>query len=78
MNRGQTMTETNAHPVDRAVHDLQSMHTGDHVEVWDRGVLRYCGRVEEAAPALKVMWIREAWTGERKMIAADDYCLRSC
>ena len=72
------MTETNAHAADRAVHDLHSMRAGDHVEVWDRPVLRYCGRVEESVPRLNVVWIRETRTGQRKMVTADDCCLRSC
>ncbi|MFF0991356.1 hypothetical protein [Kocuria nitroreducens] len=71
------MTEISAHIPDGDIYDLQSVHPGDRVEVWDRGVLRYRGRVEELVPHLGVVWIRETWTWERKMITVDDYCVRS-
>lgn len=70
------MTEIRAHIPDGDIHDLQAVRPGERVEVWDRGVLRYRGRVEELVPRLGVAWIRETWTGERKMITVDDYGVR--
>lgn len=41
---------------------------GDVVEVWIGGLIRHRGVVEESAPTLGVVWIREHGTGLRLLI----------
>ena len=69
------MTET-----DPAIYDLGRARPGTPIEVWDHGVIRHHGIVEETAPRLGVVWIRDTGTGtgtgERKMISTVDYDLR--
>ena len=66
-----TMTET-----DPAIYDLSRMRPGTPIEVWDHGVIRHHGIVEETAPKLGVVWIRDTGTGERKLLSTTDYDLR--
>lgn len=56
--------------------DLGQVRPGDRVEVWQRGVLRCRGTVEEVCPGLGVAWLLEAGDGYRRMIHALDSELR--
>lgn len=47
---------------------LARARTGDAVEVWLGGMLRHRGALEEIAPRLGVVWIREWGTGMRILI----------
>jgi hypothetical protein len=58
------------------VHDLGQLRPGDRVQVWHRGLLQCVGTVEEAAPALGVVWIREGLDAYRRMIHAPENELR--
>ncbi|WP_158279257.1 hypothetical protein [Kocuria rosea] len=40
-------------------------------------MLCHAGVVEEVAPELGVVWIRERGLGARKMLSTDQYCLRT-
>jgi hypothetical protein len=60
------------------IYDLNRLRPGEPVQVWCRGQLQCVGTVEEAAPALGVVWIREGLDGYRRMIHPhDDTELRS-
>jgi hypothetical protein len=58
------------------IHDLGQLRPGDRVQVWHRGLLQCVGTVEEAAPALGVVWIREGLDAYRRMIHAPENELR--
>lgn len=47
---------------------LAGARAGDAVEVWLGGMLRHRGALEEIAPRLGVVWIREWGTGMRIML----------
>ena len=57
------------------VDDLTTVHPGHRLEAWSGGALRHVGVVEEKLPELGVLWIREAGTGERKMLDLISYDL---
>ncbi len=59
------------------VQDLTQIRPGDHLEAWSQAVVRHRGIVEEAAPGLGVVWIRESGIGERRMLASDTFELRA-
>ena len=56
---------------------LSALRPGDHLGAWENGMLCHAGVVEEVAPELGVVWIRERGLGARKMLSADQYCLRT-
>lgn len=56
--------------------DLDRLQPGDELEIWHRDQLQSTGVVEQAAPALGVLWIREAVDGYRRMLSAADVVLR--
>ena len=56
---------------------LSALRPGEHLEAWENGMLCHTGVVEEIAPELGVVWIRERGLGARKMLSADQYCLRT-
>ncbi|WP_344119664.1 hypothetical protein [Kocuria aegyptia] len=58
------------------IHDLAQVRPGDPIEVWQRGVLRCRGTIEEVSPALGVAWLLEAGDGYRRMFHAHDGELR--
>lgn len=60
------------------IHDLTQLRPGEPVQLWHRGQLQCAGTVEETAPALDVVWIREGLDAYRRMIhTQDDTELRS-
>lgn len=56
---------------------LDALQPGDHLEAWEDQTLHYTGTVDEVAPALGVVWIREAGLGLRKMLSVHQYRLRT-
>lgn len=58
------------------IHDLATVHAGDRIEVWQHGRLHYLASVEQAAPALEVVWVREIPGGFRKLVHTQDVELR--
>lgn len=64
-------------PDNGSVCKLSALRPGDHLEAWENGMLRHAGVVEEVAPDLGVVWIRERGLGARKMLSADQHCLRT-
>lgn len=75
---GTTRTDPAPRQAEPPVEDLSRLRPGHQVEVWHRGQLQYVGTVEEVAPSLGMMWIREALDGYRRLIhTQDDTELRS-
>ena len=70
------MAETNQGALQPQACTLHTLRTGNRVEVWGHGGLRYSGWVEELAPKLGVVWIREASAGERKLISTEEHSIR--
>lgn len=56
--------------------DLAFVEPGDRLEARRQGTTHYQGIVEQLVPRLGVVWIREAGTGERKMLDTADFDLR--
>lgn len=52
-----------------------ALRQGDHVDIHSNGIFRYSGYVEDMMPRLRVVWIRELLTGERKMLSTDECCI---
>ncbi len=58
------------------VQDLGRLRPGERIEVWYRGQKQCVGTVDETAPSLGVVWIREALDGYRRMVPTQDTELR--
>lgn len=56
--------------------DLDRLQPGDELELWQHDQLQSTVVVEQAAPALGVLWVREAVDGYRRMLPASDVVLR--
>lgn len=53
--------------------DLTQFHPGDQLEAVRQGVVHHQGVVEDIAPAVGVVWVRDSGIGERKMLATDTF-----
>ena len=70
--------ETSGRELDSASScELSTLRPGDHLEAWEHGMLCHAGVVEEVAPELGVVWIREPGLGARKMLSVDQHQLRT-
>lgn len=58
------------------IQDLTQVRPGDLLEAVSQGVVHHQGVVEDTAPAVGVVWVRDARIGERKMLATDNFELR--
>lgn len=58
------------------IHDLTRLRPGERIQAWRQGQLLYVGTVEEVAPDLGVVWIREVVDGYRRLVHAQDTELR--
>ncbi|MEX5258525.1 hypothetical protein, partial [Kocuria arenosa] len=71
-----TMSDPTAKDAATPIPDLDRLQPGHRIQVWHRGQLQCVGTVEETAPNLDVLWIREAVDGHRRMVHAQDAELR--
>lgn len=55
--------------------DLHMLEVRDRIEVWADGMPIYSGAVDESAPALGILWIRQDGLGERRLIHCRTYLL---
>ena len=62
--------------IDVRIEDLDRLRSGDRIEIWQDEQLHCVGIVELAAPALGVLWIRDALDGYRRMLHLHDAVLR--
>lgn len=58
-------------PLER-IPDMTSLKAGDRVTVHSPGHFDYLAEVEEIAPQLGVVWIREVRIGARRMVGLDE------
>jgi hypothetical protein len=63
-----------AQPVETGIQNLADLQHGQKLEA-RRNTTQYRGRVDQTAPELRVLWIREEFTHERKLLHLDDYTL---
>lgn len=55
--------------------DLGSLSTGSLVEARRRNGVHYRGAVEDVAPALGIVWIRDDLAGHRALLDLDEYTI---
>lgn len=67
----QTLRETEV-----PIQDLDRLRPGEQIEVRHCGQRQCVGTVDETAPSLEVVWIREALDGYRRMVPTQDTELR--
>ncbi|MBG6184137.1 hypothetical protein IWX65_002108 [Arthrobacter sp. CAN_A214] len=57
------------------IDDLRALRRGDTVEARRKDEVHYRGRVEETAPGLGVVWIRDSTAGHRAILHLDEYSI---
>ena len=67
---------TGREPDNGSTCQVSALRPGDSLGAWENGMLCHTGVVEEVAPELGVVWIRERGLGAGKMLSADQHCLR--
>lgn len=55
------------------IQKLADLKTGQRLEARLHNTTYYRGQVEQIAPGLDVLWIREEPPGDRKLLHIDDY-----
>jgi hypothetical protein len=62
-------------PAPIRIRDLAALRRGDEIEARDLNMVRHRGRVEDTAPGLGVVWIRENGLGTRKIIHEEEFSI---
>lgn len=57
------------------IRDLGVLRRGDDIEAHYRNEIHYRGKVEDTAPGLGVVWIRDDTDGSRAILHADEYAI---
>ncbi|WP_299166350.1 hypothetical protein [uncultured Arthrobacter sp.] len=57
------------------IRDLGTLNRGDEVEAHLRNAVHYRGRVEDTAPGIGVVWIRDDADGRRAILHAEEYAI---
>lgn len=57
------------------IRDLGVLRRGDEIEAHLRNEIHYRGKVEDTAPGLGVVWIRDETDGQRAILHADEYAI---
>lgn len=68
------MSLINATEISR-IRDLGTLRRGDIVEAHRRDEVHYRGLVEDTAPGLGVVWIRDDSDGRRAILHIDEYAI---
>lgn len=68
------MSLLNATEITR-IRDLGTLRRGDVIEAHRRDEIHYRGRVEDTAPGLGVVWIRDESDGHRAILHTDEYAI---
>jgi hypothetical protein len=55
--------------------DVSALRRGDQIEATGPGGVCYRGRVEETAPEMGVVWIKDETLGNRTMLDSVDYSI---
>ncbi|HST73596.1 MULTISPECIES: hypothetical protein [Kocuria] len=61
--------------LDLQIPDPTALSPGDEVDVWSHRTLLWAGVVEQTAPELGVLWIREARNGTRRLLSTAEHRL---
>ncbi len=59
----------------KRVRSIRSLRRGDTVEARSGGETYFHGQVQETAPGLFTVWIRDEATGQRTAVSMDDFTL---
>jgi hypothetical protein len=62
-------------PAPIRIRDLAALRRGDEIEARDLNMVRHRGRVEDTAPGLGVVWIRENGLGTRKISHEEEFSI---
>lgn len=62
-------------PATARVLDLGGVAAGSIVEARRKGEVHYRGCVEDAAPSLGIIWIRDDMAGHRAILHLDEYSI---
>lgn len=57
------------------IRDLATLRRGDQVEAHLRNEVHYRGLVEDTAPGIGVVWIRDDADGSRAILHAEEYAI---
>lgn len=57
------------------IRDLAALRRGDEIEAHLRHEVHYRGRVEDTAPGIGVVWIRDSSDGTRAILHAEEYAI---
>ncbi|GAB3550300.1 hypothetical protein GCM10027404_17270 [Arthrobacter tumbae] len=57
------------------IRDVATLRRGDEVEAHLRNEVHYRGRVEDTAPGIGVVWIRDDADGRRAILHTDEYAI---
>lgn len=57
------------------IHDLGRLRRGDEIEAHRNREVHYSGYVEDTAPGLGIVWIRDLSDGRRAILHADEYAI---
>lgn len=57
------------------IRDLGTLRRGDLIEAHLRNEIHYRGRVDDTAPGIGVVWIRDDADGHRAILHADEYAI---
>lgn len=74
--RKEALSEQTLREPETPIQDLDRLRPGEQIEVWHQGQRQCVGTVDETAPSLGVVWIREALDGYRRMVPTQDTELR--
>lgn len=69
-------SDQTVHAAEPPLQDLGALRPGHQVEVWHHGHRQCVGAVEETAPSLGVVWIREGLDGYRRLVSTQEVELR--
>ncbi|MCC9144583.1 MULTISPECIES: hypothetical protein [unclassified Arthrobacter] len=59
----------------RRVRSIRSLHRGDTVEARSGGTTYFRGEIQDTAPGLATVWIRDESTGLRSAASMDDFSI---
>ena len=59
----------------KRVRSIRSLRRGDIVEARSGGTTYFHGEVQDTAPGLSTVWIRDESTGQRTAVSMDDFSL---
>lgn len=74
--RTKALNDETRREVETTIRDLGRLRPGEQIDVWHRGQRQCTSTVDQTAPSLAVVWIREAPDGYRRLVHTRDTELR--